>query len=66
MQIELSEEHFKNVSDSIRFTAQVASNVTVWREVQNVKQREAIISTEDGMEIDLSDVQFMNALASIS
>jgi hypothetical protein len=38
--------------------------VTDSREVQELKQSKEMISTEEGMEIDLSEEQYINALLS--
>jgi hypothetical protein len=57
MQIDLSDKQVKNVWSSIRDRLEFGSNVTVEREMQELKESEPRIVTEAGMQIDLSDIQ---------
>jgi hypothetical protein len=57
MQIDCRDEQATNTDVSVRTSREFDSNVTLAREVQLEKQHLHMISTEAGMQIDLSDEQ---------
>jgi hypothetical protein len=65
MQIDESDEQFRNRSFSMRKSSQPVSNVTFQSAGHQEKQLEQRILTDEGMQIDGSDEQFMNAPGSI-
>jgi hypothetical protein len=61
MQIDESDEQYKNADFPIRESLQSDSNVTLESAVHPSKQRSQRCSTDDGMQIDESDEQYKNA-----
>jgi hypothetical protein len=61
IQIDLSDGHFKNAQRSIHESLESDSNVILERELQPLKQRWQIFSTDEGIQIVESDKQLKNA-----
>jgi hypothetical protein len=65
MQIDESDEQYRNANDSICKSVEPVSNVTLESPLHSLKQRSQRISTDDGMQIDESDEEHENANDSI-
>jgi hypothetical protein len=60
MQIDESDEQYRNADSSMDESLEPDSNVTVERESHSEKQVLPRLSTDEGMQIDESDEQFQN------
>jgi hypothetical protein len=61
MEIDLRDEQFSNAVNFICLRREFGSNVTVWSEIQNLKQFDSINSTAAGMQMTFSDKQLMKS-----